>query len=1496
MFFAQNLDFLYFFYGAAFFLLAAAGSIYYARERSRHSLTMNWPFFVLFACCRALNEWLDLLSISYMDPSLLFGVRLTVLVASFVFLLEFARGSFFLLTKRSIPSWLYALPAVVFTTGLFFVPDARLASLWVTLTLRLPATFATGYVFWVYARRQESVSSFWIFRLIGAAFFFYAFPVGKAGFYSGYLISVWPSSTFFFDYVLRVPLAFHRSVGATIVAFLLIHQSTRYVLEGPSRNMKGRRRHVLIYTFLFFYLALTVSGYYLIRTVDRFEKRHLKQLVFTDARNLVDIIGKPDIRQFVVPDDPAVYRTYLKMHNRMADLAELSFYTKALYLVLPGKDRFSFAVGSSPQVFPHEVTPAFGRQIPRKAIADAYYSKKPTLAGPYLERGGGLAYTVFFPVVDRDNQTLTLLGIDIDAAKLQSEVSRIRLFSIGICIIFLILLVLGYAFVIIFALKGFELQVQKNNLDKALLNLRETQRELARSEETFRGILNNSPNAIFGFDRDLRLIFWNQGAEKLYGHCKTDIINETNPILSRKVTDILGIAALEQEIAGVFEGHTVMRELAQRDKTGGELDVSLTVFPVCDPQGHILFALGLAQDITTHKRYEEKLADVNARLKSFLDGSGQIYMSATDLDGIIQLWNYGAEQIFGYKAPEILGKTPAMLHDPADMKAFEEEFYKKTGTLLSGFAAIMEVVRQGGVLQREWIMVKKDGTRFPVSSTIAGLRNDKGELVGFLGIGVDLSRSNKMERALKEAQQKYKDLVDNLSVGVYISTPEPGGHFIEYNESCRKMFEWEDSPADIKNILLARLYVDPGKREKISQRILSQGYIKDEEAEMVSATGRRFWASFTTVLRQDEAGQKYFYGIVQDITEKKRLEKLLSEERDRLRTIADSIGAGLSLIDKNFNIVWVNQVLEKWFGKLDTIRGRKCFDAYQFRNSICETCPSRKALMTGQVQTGETRVAFPDGRIIDFLLICTPVKNEHGEVEQVLELTLDMTERKGMVEMLEFERALSRNVIDSISDSLVVLDCQTKTVLDINKYFMEQMGVRKEDVIGKPCSEIYRHACPACDACSFDEVTQRGRTIEATHIHKMPDGREVYVDVTLSPLKDEKGRIIGVIHITHDVTDRKRLEDELKRYSHDLENLIEERTRALQVSELMFRNLFESAQDGILIIDALSGNIINANPYLLRTLECTRDQLMGLHHSAVPFFRESAVYDKAIHALKDQLSVLYDDVKVKTCSGRDVDVEFRASTYFVEKRKIIQCNIRDITERKKIDKIKTEFVSMVSHELRTPLSAIKEGVEIVADGTQGKINRNQKSCLSIALSNIKRLNRLIGDILDISKIQSNLLKVHLSPCNICEVIDQVYSLVKIEIEKRGLVFVTDCQKDLPVVQADKDRLIQVLMNLLNNAIKFTRERSRIVLTARMVRNEVEFGIKDEGMGIPPDEIARLFGKFVQLDSTLVRRVGGTGLGLYISRNLVEAMGGRIWVESNLGEGSTFKFTLPITRG
>lgn len=786
-----------------------------------------------------------------------------------------------------------------------------------------------------------------------------------------------------------------------------------------------------------------------------------------------------------------------------------------------------------------------------------------------------------------------------------------------------------------------------------------------------------------------------------------------------------------------------------------------------------------------------------------------------------------------------------------------------------------------------------------MTADLSRLLEDERELaVASASLAAERAKSEELEKAyleLARTQQKYKDLVDNLNVGVYRNAFDPEGRFFEVNPAMLSMFE-AASADELLPLRLSDLFYDKAKGEEFSANLLRSTFIKGDEVELVTLKGGVFWASLTAVCKKNGGGASV-YGIIQDISEHKRMEFRLNEERERLKKIADSLGAGLCLVDREFRIVWINESMQKWFGAAEQVQGQLCYSTYQFRDEICVSCPLVEVFTKGQSLSYEKRIFLSDGRVMDFLFVCSPFRNEEGKVYQALELILDITERKRIVELLEYERALSKNVIDSIGDTLMVTDCKTKKILDVNREFLEETGIlKKEDIVGKTCEEARTHLCPPCEACRFDEVIREGSTIHATHVHEDAAGTPVYVDVTLSPLKDDKDRILGVIHLARNVTERKKLEDELQRYSENLESLVKERSRALQISELMFRKLFESAHDGILIIDYGTGRIIDANPSVLNLLECPREECVGADARRLSCFSDHGFFENIHTKLAQKIFASYDGLPMRTMTGKEIFVEVRASLYFVEEKKIFECHIRDVTERMRMEKVKAEFVSMVSHELRTPLSAIKEGVEIVADGTQGKLNKPQQECLGIALSNINRLNRLVGDILDISKIQSNLLKINSVSLSVYDIVDQVFGLVKIEIERRGMVLVTDIEKDMPFVSADKDRLIQILLNLLNNAIKFTRERSHIGLSCQRSGDFAEFAVSDEGAGIPPADLSRLFGKFVQLDSTLIRRVGGTGLGLYISRNLVEAMGGHIWAQSKIGEGSIFRFTVPLAKG
>lgn len=233
----------------------------------------------------------------------------------------------------------------------------------------------------------------------------------------------------------------------------------------------------------------------------------------------------------------------------------------------------------------------------------------------------------------------------------------------------------------------------------------------------------------------------------------------------------------------------------------------------------------------------------------------------------------------------------------------------------------------------------------------------------------------------------------------------------------------------------------------------------------------------------------------------------------------------------------------------------------------------------------------------------------------------------------------------------------------------------------------------------------------------------------------------------------------------------------------------------------------------------------------------------------------------------------------------------------KLARIKSDFVSIISHELRTPLTSIKESVSLVLDGVTGPLNENQGEFLTIAKNNIDRLTRLVTDILDFSKLASGRISMRKRKVNINGLIKEAYSAVKTGANKKKLSFDLELSDALEDVWLDPERIGQALNHLISNAIKFNRENGRIKIISSMEnidgRSAVKVVIEDTGIGIMENDIPNLFNHFSPLDTSMTRTSSGVGLGLAISKQIIELHGGDIWVESRKDVGSNFIFTLPV---
>ncbi|MBA4370196.1 MAG: hypothetical protein C0418_01280 [Coriobacteriaceae bacterium] len=238
-------------------------------------------------------------------------------------------------------------------------------------------------------------------------------------------------------------------------------------------------------------------------------------------------------------------------------------------------------------------------------------------------------------------------------------------------------------------------------------------------------------------------------------------------------------------------------------------------------------------------------------------------------------------------------------------------------------------------------------------------------------------------------------------------------------------------------------------------------------------------------------------------------------------------------------------------------------------------------------------------------------------------------------------------------------------------------------------------------------------------------------------------------------------------------------------------------------------------------------------------------------------------------------------------------SLHDVTAEREIAMMKNEFVSMVSHELRTPLTSIKGYVDLIVDGEAGEINEIQREFLTIVQENSDRLVSLINDLLDISRIESGRIHLKLEPIDVADLMADVADTFRIAAESAGISLEMKSARGLPRAKGDRDRVGQVLMNLVSNAIKYSPGGGSVTMSAARRADSVVLEVKDTGMGVAAEDIGHLFDKFYRVDNSLTREIGGTGLGLSVCKSIVELLGGRIWARSRPGQGSTFGFTLQI---
>ncbi|MGD9122509.1 MAG: response regulator [Desulfobacterales bacterium] len=534
------------------------------------------------------------------------------------------------------------------------------------------------------------------------------------------------------------------------------------------------------------------------------------------------------------------------------------------------------------------------------------------------------------------------------------------------------------------------------------------------------------------------------------------------------------------------------------------------------------------------------------------------------------------------------------------------------------------------------------------------------------------------------------------------------------------------------------------------------------------------------------------------------------------------------------------------------------------------------------------------------------LKKHRDHLEDLVEeRTAELKEKQ---DALRQQRDFIETVINSIPDSISIIETDTGRIIDANEAFLADVGAPKDQVVGRLCHELTHSLSEMCapphHECPMLKTKETGQKCTVEHIHKSADGHETIVEVSAFPIKGEDGTFSQVVHVAHDITERKRAEDAIKN------------------SEERLSQIFNFLPDPTWVVDN-EGRVVTWNRAMEKLTATEANDMVGKgnYEHALPFYGKrrpvliDLVRDWKPEYEKEYLSIKRDGNNLVSESyhpnfGKDGKYLLgTASLLYDASREVVGAieSLRDITDRKimedelleakqiadEANRAKSDFLANMSHEIRTPMNAV---IGMTHLALKTNLTPKQQDYLNKIKSSANSLLGIINDILDFSKIEAGKLDMEAVDFNLEDVLDNLGNLVSVKAqEKEDLEVLFATGQDVPrFLVGDPLRLGQILINLANNAVKFTDSGEIVVSTELVKKNKdrvtLKFAVSDSGIGLTQEQAGKLFQSFSQADTSTTRKYGGTGLGLAISKKLANMMGGEIWVESEPGQGSTFSFT------
>ncbi|VVB68771.1 Methanogenesis regulatory histidine kinase FilI [uncultured archaeon] len=917
-------------------------------------------------------------------------------------------------------------------------------------------------------------------------------------------------------------------------------------------------------------------------------------------------------------------------------------------------------------------------------------------------------------------------------------------------------------------------------------------------------------------------------------------------------------------------------EVRMKPPEGMVIPVSISANGIPDSQDKPSSLSWLIHDMTEYRRAEEALRESEAMYRQIIENANEVIVVAQER--ILKFANRKAVEVTGYSKRELESMQFTELIHPDDRQMVMENYLRRLKGESVPAAYSFRVINKRGDIR--WARIS------PVKIFWGGRP-------ATLNLMSDITEGRQAEEELR----LFKSAVANANDGVVILMPDPADMKrprIEYtNQAFQKMTGYDreemigrcpeflsgpdTDPAPIAEIKKALSNKQPTRVERISYR-------KDKT---------KFWSELSLVPLLNKAGEvDHWVSIERETTERRRYEeelkeakRVLHENLSFLQRLADTIPSPVFYTGLNGRYLGCNKVFEGLLGiGREEIIGRSAYklmpkdmaDRYHEMDESLFSSPG--------TQVYEAQVQNAKGIILDFVITKATYTDADGAMAGIVGVMLDITERKRAEETLRTERLKLDMVLQNIGAGLAIISRDYRTVW-ANNVLKKIFG----DVEGKSCHLTYNQQDTVCPDCGVKRVFEQGEEV-AVHEQSGKDaqGETIWSQIIATPIRDDKGKVTEALELVVPITERKRSEE------------------ALAFNNIILRTQQELSLDGVLVVDE-HGEILSSNqrfvdmweisPDVIESRSDERALLSVMDKLANPeeFMRKV----KQLHEVRDETS--RDEIVLK--DGRSFDC-YSAPMLGASGRyygRVLY--FRDITERKQADEVRERlvreleskniemerFIYTVSHDLRSPLLTINGFVGFLESDLAKGSSERVKVDLKMISSAISKMDRLLKDTLELSRIG----RVANPPevVSFTEIVQEALDQMSEKIRARGVQ--VKIKTNLPFVNVDRMRIVEVLINLMENSIKYMGDQPHpnIEVGCRLDGGEKVFFVKDNGMGIDPSQHDKVFGLFYKVD----KKSEGSGAGLAIVKRIIEIHGGRIWVESELGKGCTICFNLPVAK-